>query len=332
MTPARRVGLRGAALLVAAALLRAGAATAQEAPAPVPAPAPSSTAGAEDVARLRFEEGTRAFDAGDFVAAARLFLEAYAAVPHHAALWNAARAQRRAGELAPAANLYARYLREAPAGTPDRDRAIADLRALEPQLGRIQIVAPGATGIAVDGAAIDDATVWVTPGAHLVSGRVGGESRTLEVQVAPGGAVSVALTPPAAPPTAPAQPVAPPPRAAAGAPRATPGTTDDGGWPAWVFLPFAGATVITGGFLIASGVDTENLHDELDASGNTSRYAYDNGFFAMHRTNWLIAITAGLGAITVGVGLFAIDWNGEAPGGRVVGGAVPGGLTARAEL
>jgi hypothetical protein len=324
MTPGR-VGLAAAAsLLLAGAMPGTGSAQEPAAAAPAaPPPAP------EETARQRFEEGTRAFDAGDFVAAARLFLEAYAAVPHHAALWNAARAERRAGELAPAANLYARYLREAPAGTPDRDRAIADLRALEPLLGRLQIVAPGATEIAVDGAAVDDPTVWVTPGAHLVSGRVGGEPRTLEVQSAPGAAVSVALTPPAPPPAAAVPPIAPPPPAVVGSSRSD---ADDGGWPAWAFLPFAGATLITGGFMIASGVDTQNLHEEFIAKDRTSLYAYDNGFFAMHRTNWLIAITAGLGAVTAGVALFAIDWNGDAPGGRVVGGAVPGGLTARAEL
>lgn len=330
MTPGRPVGLAAAAALLLAGATPTGTASAQEPAAATPA-APSPP---EEIARLRFEEGTRAFDGGDFVAAARLFLAAYAAVPHHAALWNAARAQRHAGELAPAANLYARYLREAPAGTPDRDRAISELRALEQVLGRIQIVAPGAEQVAVDGAAAMDATVWVTPGAHLVSGRVGGEHRTVEVQVPPGGAMSVALAPRAAPPPAPAGPPVAPPAlpASVDSPGTPPVRADDGGLPAWAFLPFAGATLITGGFMVASGVDTENLHDEFIAEDRTSRYAYDNGFFAMHRTNWLIAITAGLGAVTAGVAIFAIDWNGDAPGGRVVGGIHPGGLSARAEL
>src|SRR5687768_7067592 len=83
-----------------------------------------------------FEQGTEAFRAGDFVRAAEAFESAYAIRAHHDALWNAARARERSGANVRAANLYARYLREAPPSAPDRDTAIAALNALAQTLGR----------------------------------------------------------------------------------------------------------------------------------------------------------------------------------------------------
>ncbi len=325
MIPSGRAGPRAAAVgIVLSCALGAGgdAAALPQAPA-----GPAATAAdPEALASQRFQEGTSAFDAGDFVAAARLFLEAYAARPHHASLWNAARAERRAGELARAANLYRRYLREAPIGTPDRDAAIADLALLEPRLGRLEIVAPDAEALSVDGARVGDTVIWVNPGEHVVRARVGGVDVSATPSVGAGAVVAVALVPPLVPPrgeSAP-RPIAPAPAQAPAEP--------EGGWPAWAILPFAGATVLAAGGLVASGVDTLNLREEFDSSGGTSGYAYDNGIFAMRRTNALVAVTAGLGAITVGFALFAIDWNGGAPGGRVVGSFTPGGLSARAEL
>src|SRR5258708_39824655 len=72
-----------------------------------------STASADDrrQAAKDFADGDRAFKEGDYRGAAVAYERAYARVPHHSALWNAARAWQRAGELARAANHYAHYLR-----------------------------------------------------------------------------------------------------------------------------------------------------------------------------------------------------------------------------
>jgi len=252
--------------------------------------------------------------------------------PHPSALWNAARSWQRAGDLLRAAGLYQRYLREAPPGAPDRDAALADLEVLKPSLGRIAVVAPGATQIVVDGQPLVDDFAWVLPGAHVVEARFVAVTTTTTAEVAAGAIVSVALVAPA-----PAAPITPP---SENAPRGGPpggvapnpaerDTRESSGWPAWTVLPFAGATLVAAGGLIASGVDTENLYKEFEASGKTSGYAYDNGRFAMHRTNVLVAVTSGIGAISLGVALFAIDWNGDAAGGHVVGVATPHGLDAR---
>jgi hypothetical protein len=92
-----------------------------------------------DDARRFFERGERAYEAHDYVLAAKAFDEAYRIVPHHASLWNAARSWERASEQTRAANAYAKYLRLAPADAPDRDAAMAALAALAEKLGRIEV-------------------------------------------------------------------------------------------------------------------------------------------------------------------------------------------------
>ena len=85
---------------------------------------------AEKAAADHFAEGERAFSRGDFAKAGEAFEAAYAAKPHEAALWNAARSWEHAAELARAANLYRRYLRTAPDSAPDTKRAAAALEVL----------------------------------------------------------------------------------------------------------------------------------------------------------------------------------------------------------
>ena len=88
-------------------------------------------------AQASFQAAQKAFKAGDFRHAAEKFDEAYKRAPHHAPLWNAGRAWHQAGELTRAANIYAKYLREAPPNAPDRNRAIVALKQVQVKLGRI---------------------------------------------------------------------------------------------------------------------------------------------------------------------------------------------------
>ena len=330
-----RAGLPGlaAALVVVASTAASATARAQDGRPPeasAPAPAPNAPP-PNDVARSRasevFEAARRLFEAGDFSAAAQSFEEAYALAPHHSASWNAARSWHKAGDLPHAAMLYQRYLREAPWDAPDRDEAGRSLTEIRPSLGRIQIVPPGTKGVTVDGRPLEYDEIWVVPGAHLVESAPAGRPTVTKVDVVAGAIVSVAIAPSADGP-GPSTPSPPPTPAHAARRGAEPAHGGDG-WPTWTILPFAGATLAAAGCMVASGIDTESLHDEFEESDKTSGYAYDNGKFAMNRTNVLVAVTSGLGAITLGVALFAIDWNGDAEGGRVVGRATPRGLDAR---
>ena len=76
------------------------------------------TADDKRAAAHAFDDGEKAFAAGDYLRAAELFEEANKKAPHYANVWNAARAYHKLGELARAATLYGRYLRIAPADAP----------------------------------------------------------------------------------------------------------------------------------------------------------------------------------------------------------------------
>ena len=85
--------------------------------------------------------------------AADAFEEANTLAPHPAPLWNAARARQKAGENARAANLYARYLRDAPADAPNRADATTALASVAPKLGRLEVGDASAQDLQIDGVA-----------------------------------------------------------------------------------------------------------------------------------------------------------------------------------
>src|SRR5262245_7274448 len=89
----------------------------------IAAPAAADEAADARAAAAAFKEGQRAFRAGDDRRAAEQFELAYHDKPHHSPLWNAAQSWEKAGEYVRAGNLYARFLRDAPPDTPDRNQA-----------------------------------------------------------------------------------------------------------------------------------------------------------------------------------------------------------------
>jgi hypothetical protein len=255
----------------------------------------------------RFAAGEKAYAEGDFVRAAESFEGAYAADPQPAALWNAARSWHRAGEGARAANLYHLYLRETPGGAADRDEATRALVELTKKLGRLEIVAPGASLVEVDQKPARSSSVFVNPGSHLVEATVEGERLRREVSIDEGAAKTVLLerapSPKPEPRAAPRPVVQPKP--------AAPGPRDHGGVTPWVLAPFAGATALAGALTIASGVDTQIARSQyLDIPEDERTQAqYDDGKFKQDRTNVLIGVTAGLALVTGAVAIFAIDWG-----------------------
>ncbi|WP_437569961.1 hypothetical protein [Sorangium sp. So ce542] len=308
---ARRRGAIGA--LVALACLGAATSPARaEAPAtPTTGEAPPRPEHARAAARA-FEEGERAFRAGDFARAAAAFEAAYRAAPHASPLWNAARSWHRAGEAVRAANLYARYLREAPPDAPDRDAAGAALGQLAPRLGRIDVYAPGAHGVRVDDAPVEGASVYVNPGSHVVAGEVDAQILRRTEVIGAGEVRSVALVA-AAPRELPPAPRPPPPAAGAPAvPRATPRPSPEPP-PARRPLPPAGVivgaavTAIGAGLTVASGLDTLAARDAFDAAPTEENLAAGRG--KQRRTNVLLGATIGLGALTGAAAVWLVDWG-----------------------
>jgi tetratricopeptide (TPR) repeat protein len=274
--------------------------------------AQASVAYAQESASARFAEGERAYGTGDFVAAGEAFEAAFATDPQPPSLWNAARSWHRAGELPRAANLYREYLSVAPKEAPDRDAAIASLLELARELGRLEIVAPEAQRIVVDGRPARLGPWYVAPGQHQVEASFEKGTTTWSVAVAKGETQTVVLAPPGPavkpPPPPPSLPVEP---------------EKDGVSPAWL-IPFVSVTGLSGALTIASGIDVLVARDQYLDIPEIERTAaqFEDGKFKQDRTNVLVGVTAGLAAITLGVALISIDWG----SGPVIG-LGPGGFS-----
>jgi hypothetical protein len=215
------------------------------------------------------------------------------------------------------------------------------------------------------GAPTKEADLYLEPGKRTVSASFAdGTSSDEQVIVAKaGGANSIHFMPrpaAAAPSGTGSEPSAPEPTpsssAKAGSPAAG-GSTETGaepepgetlppddktpespdGWQGWspaVFVVALGATAVLGGVTIWSGVDTLNnpgkdaVREQCQGLG-TDCPAYQEGRSKQLRTNVLIGVTSGLGAVTAIVGLFLTDWqpdevvDGQAPARRTVDGQAP---------
>jgi hypothetical protein len=268
-----------------------------------------ATATADDrrQAAKDFAEGDRAFATGDFRRAALAYDRAYARVPHHDVLWNEARAWHRAGELAHAANLYARYLRDAPSAARDRNSAQRALDELAGKLAKLEIHADGITDITVDDAPVDSGAIYVTPGTHIIKGKsADGSAVHQEKDVRAGDDVSLALV---APPPAPSPP---PSTDASPAPAPAPETSaSTRSWPPLVVWIGGGATLALAGVTVWSGLDTVAQKNTFEQNP-TRQDVLSKGQSAQLRTNVLLAATGGVGLLTAAAAVFFVDWHGHA--------------------
>jgi tetratricopeptide (TPR) repeat protein len=257
-----------------------------------------------DAARRSFEQGEQAYNAGDFVQAAKSFDEAYHLAPHYAPLWNAARSWDRAGEQTRAANAYARYLRAAPADAPDRDAATQALAVLASKLGRIEVYATGADIVRVDDELLEGTSVYVHPGMHVVEGQMGtvlvrrtemleaGSVRSVALVEEPAKVETDALalapvTRQNAPPTSLQSPLG---RANGPLP-----SNQSRRWLGPAAIVAGGATVVTGALVLWSGLDTLSAREDFDAAPTHDKLAI--GKDKQLRTNVLLGSMAGSGVI-----------------------------------
>jgi hypothetical protein len=270
---------------------------------------PAGDAG-DKVAARAFREGETAFQKHDFARAAEAFESAYQTRPHPAPLWNAARAWHRAGSLARAANLYARYLREAPSDAKDRGAATTALVTLRASIAQLDIRAPGVDEVLVDDAHVEPPIVYVSPGKHVIRGRAGDHDRERSVIAQAGEVIGVALVDDPAP-AAPKEALAP--RSA--------------GWSPAVVVALGGIDLVGVGVTIWSGLDTLGTRRDFDRV--PSQENLDQGRAKQTRTNVALGITAGLAALTVVTAIWIVDWHRPSgttsvavgPGGASVGGS-----------
>jgi tetratricopeptide (TPR) repeat protein len=267
-------------------------------------------------AAQRFEEGSTAFDRGDFAHAADVFERAYRLAPNADSLWNAARARQLADELPRAATLYARYLRETPADARDRNVATALLVTLAARLGRIEVHGGDIEQLMVDELPSDERVIYVSPGAHVVRALVAGALLQQTPVLRPGDVIGLVFEAPApvvsAEPERAQQPDRPIPETLA-----TSLPSRSGGLSPWFV---AGGGVLTGvavAATIASGLSTLSARDAFNASPTASNLA--TGQLMQARTNVLLGISIGLGVMTTATAIWLVEWRGPAHGGVRLG-------------
>jgi hypothetical protein len=191
-----------------------------------------------EVARQRFEDGVKAYDAGRFEDARAAFLHAYALKRHPAVLLNLGQSEIKSGHVEEGGTHLLQYLRESPNATADQkasaEKGIADAKK-RTGFVIINVDAQGSE-VSIDGTLVGKSPlidpVFVKPGKHTVVATYQGKTATTPIDAKVGVATAANLTlgtsgsgaaaapPPAAPAGAgPAQPIGaaptqPPPSAA----------------------------------------------------------------------------------------------------------------------
>lgn len=276
---------------------------------------PDDTIGVErrDAARRLFEQGEQAYAVHDYVLAAKAFEDAFQIVPHYAALWNAARSSHRAGDGARAANGYAQYLQLAPADAPDRDEATMALAELANELGRIDIVAGEFEIVQIDGVVVNQRSIYVHPGEHVIEGQTGERRIKIARDVEKGGIRSVALVEMEPSPLVESVPVIDKkPELALSASslrksaaiRATTSTN----WFGPAAIVAGSATIVTSSLLVWSGVDTLTAREQFDITPTTEKLA--DGRDKQLRTNLFLGATV-TSAIATGIFTSLWKWKGS---------------------
>lgn len=254
-------------------------------------------------AAARFRDGERAFRKHDYTSAAAAFEEANQIAPHPAALFNAARALEKAGELARAANLCARYLKDAPEKDKRRTSANAMLAELRPKLGRITVGGAG-EDVAIDGVVVELEETYVDPGDHVVTASFAGRVVERTVTVVAGSLERITLEAPKPVTAMDSTEPEPEPDFVRDDPEKEPATKPLSPTYFWVGV---GATAVLGGVTVWSGLDTNSAREEFDATPSQS--GLDDGRSKQTRTNMLLGATAVVGTLTAVTGLFFTDFS-----------------------
>ena len=286
-------------------------------------------AGPGGEAKAAYGKGLKAVAQQDFAAAAKWFGEADRLSPNPMALTSALRAATTADDGPLAMELADRAAaRDAPpAGTttpphvdfPAAARAARSKFAARTGKIRLRCQAGASCRGEVKGREVPpDQDVWLRVGDHVVVVSVGERVENVPVAVGPGKTHVVESTigpdpveptphPTTKPePTAKAPPAQPPPAKPPPPVGSEPAPADGGGLsPAW-FGVALGTTVVLGGITIGSAVDTINLHDEFEQTGQGA----DEGQDAETRTNVLIGVTAAAAVSVLFFGIFT-DWSGS---------------------
>ena len=290
---------------------------------------------AQDAERLKmaaeeFDAGRRSYKAKDFEGAAVHFENADRDAPSADALFAAIRSRREAQQLARAATLAASGLVRYPQDKQLAEYANEVLGEADKVLHKVTITCQPQCTLVLDkklvppGTETTSATIYVDPGPHdIVAGWPGEKRSSKAVNAVVGGTTQLKLVVPSAvEKPAPAPTAKPPPveaepeqPAVPEKPKVTLETSS--GLPPAVFLVGVGVTVVAGGVMIWSGLDTKSnpgpdkVRQQCQAAEPDCETLYNQGIAKQNRTNALIIGTAVAGVATGVIGAFFTNWGGS---------------------
>jgi hypothetical protein len=153
-----------------------------------------------DLAREKFKEGVKAYDAGQYEQARTLFLQAYALKRHPAVLLNLGQSELKTGNVEDGGNHLQQFLREHKEATADQKSAAqAGIAEAQKKTGFVIIIVDSdGAQVSIDGAAVGTAPlldpVFVKPGNHEAVATAKGHSVSSKFEVKKGSATPVTLT------------------------------------------------------------------------------------------------------------------------------------------
>lgn len=267
-------------------------------------------------AMAEYDAGRRAFTDGKYEEAAIHFENAFHDAPNAQTLRNAIRARKQANQLARAGTLAIlaqdRYSDDEPTMTLSKE--VLGEAALK--LFKLTITCDAECGVAADGrvVSLEEAkrfSFFLQPGPHaIVVSWPGDRTKAFDIKAKEGQSLEQTATSPPlqfAVTNGNATTIGGP---STGGPVDQPSTKPFG--PA-VFITLLGLTAVSGGILIWSGIDTLNNPGTAAVKSGCVGLGdqcslYQQGLGEQTRTNVLIGITAGLGALTF-VSVFLTQWS-----------------------
>lgn len=269
-----------------------------------------------------FDAGRRAFNDGKYDEAAVHFENAFHDAPAPAALRNAIASRQQAGHLSRAAVLAALALSKYPGDAATKDIATTALGEAAPKLYKVSLACAPACSVASNGKvmSLEDAmriVFYLDPGEHeVVIGWSDDRARVVRVHATAGGATELNLDAPPPKPSAPAGTAAAGVGTVDGPPLVVEAPSRKPFGP-WLFVVGSVLTVGAGIATVASGVDTLNNPGTGKVTAGCvglgeSCALYQQGLASQTRTNVLVGVTAGVGALTAVVGLFLTQWSSPA--------------------
>ena len=278
-----------------------------------PAHADGATPNAERLksAAAEYDAGRRAYAENKFEDAASHFENAFHDAPNAQTIRYAIMCRSKANQLSRAATLAVLAFSKYPEDEQVAQIVKQTVAEAETKLFKVSVGCTPACGVASDGRVIslEDAkkvVFFLAPGPHAVVVSWGGDrTKPLDVTAKAGGSQDFTLEAPPMP-VKPVGPIGTP-----GGEQPPPSTKPFG--PA-VFFVGLGLTAVAGGVLVWSGIDTINnpgadvVRQKCVGLGETCP-EYQDGRAKQLRTNVMIGVTSGLGALTLIAGIFLTQWS-----------------------